>query len=441
METILLNIIVPFIEALTCILILSLVIKKNFIIDNKKKSFVFILLFVIIGFTIRRVVPYGIHPIVIIIIDCMVFFIITRVSIKKILLGFVVFIIYTMTIEMSVIICATFLLEMNSNEILKIPELSNLLLTISKSIEVIIIFIVTRYKKKSIIAIKKGDKNPIVNYWIFGVFIMSIMILNFLAMGKYDVELRYFIAAVYIVFIFFILLGYFEYKNFIEYIKMKYKFEKNEKELENLESMIDVIRKQKHDFANIVNTVYAISVMNKPDCNEKIRSYLKNIINDSTTPNYFYDTGNDYLDGLLAMKKKDADNEGVNFEVDFDCAFDDIKIKDNDLVKIISNIIDNALEALKKYENENKVISIYHWIEDNKSNLSISNNGPKIKESLSKKIFHKGFTEKIEESKEHGYGLYIVKELVEENNGKIVVESDENSTEFLIKLPMGSAMK
>lgn len=429
--------IMAFLEALICVMIFSIVTKNNFFRDKKAQAFLLILGYVVMLFFTKKIAPIGIHTILMVIICSVLFSIVTRVSIKKSLKSFAFFTIFIMTIETCVMMVTAFYFKINSKEILEISKLSNLLYTISKSIEIFIIFSVISYKKKIIVDLKKENNNSIMNYWIFGIFLLSILILNFTMMKEYNLELRYFIVAVYIIYIFFIIVGYFQYKNFIDYIKIKYSLEQNKKELENLESMIDVIRKQKHGFANIINTVYAISVMNKPDSNEKIRSYLKSVINDSTTPNYFYNSGNDYLDGLLAIKKKDANNEKISFEVDFENQYEGIRIENNDMVKIVSNVIDNAIQAHKKYEmhRDNKIISIYHWIEDNISNFSISNNGPIIDQSIKKKIFEKGFTDKEKESKDHGYGLYIVKELVQKYSGEILVTSDENSTEFLIKLP------
>jgi sensor histidine kinase regulating citrate/malate metabolism len=47
-----------------------------------------------------------------------------------------------------------------------------------------------------------------------------------------------------------------------------------------------------------------------------------------------------------------------------------------------------------------------------------------------------GFTTKENSDKNHGYGLSIVKDLVERNSGKIYVKSTETATEFKIVLPI-----
>ena len=51
-------------------------------------------------------------------------------------------------------------------------------------------------------------------------------------------------------------------------------------------------------------------------------------------------------------------------------------------------------------------------------------------------IFKLGFTTKDNDEKSHGYGLSIVKDLVESHNGKIHVKSTDTETEFKIVLPI-----
>ena len=56
----------------------------------------------------------------------------------------------------------------------------------------------------------------------------------------------------------------------------------------------------------------------------------------------------------------------------------------------------------------------------------------KIDPSIIDKIFNTGFTTKSNKDESHGYGLHIVKEIVENNNGKIYVTSNEEYTEFKV---------
>ncbi len=96
--------------------------------------------------------------------------------------------------------------------------------------------------------------------------------------------------------------------------------------------------------------------------------------------------------------------------------------------------MDNAFEAFQsKPDAENKEISITTFKEDKKFCIEVTDNGDVIPESIKRKIFDKGFSTKTKESNDHGFGLYITKQLVERNNGTISVESIPERTEFLVE--------
>jgi len=114
-----------------------------------------------------------------------------------------------------------------------------------------------------------------------------------------------------------------------------------------------------------------------------------------------------------------------------------LKISYQVLISIISNIVDNAFDAMDKVTDHNdKFISIYGFIENNIYNLSICNNGPVISKQNLGKIFELGFSTKSTISGYNGYGLYIVKQFINDYNGEITVTSDEDETEFLIRFPV-----
>ena len=112
-----------------------------------------------------------------------------------------------------------------------------------------------------------------------------------------------------------------------------------------------------------------------------------------------------------------------------------MEIEDYDLISIVSNLIDNAFDAiLSESEHEGKIISVYGYTEGENYYLSVSNNGPVIPAELIDRIFEKGFSTKKENKGEHGFGLHIIKQLVEKNGGRITVSSSEEETEFLVRI-------
>lgn len=71
--------------------------------------------------------------------------------------------------------------------------------------------------------------------------------------------------------------------------------------------------------------------------------------------------------------------------------------------------------------------------ENGKKKIIFKNYGPKIEEGEMDKLFQKFYREKKNDGIEgSGCGLFIVKHIMELHEGKIYVESSEDSTEFHI---------
>ena len=111
-------------------------------------------------------------------------------------------------------------------------------------------------------------------------------------------------------------------------------------------------------------------------------------------------------------------------------------VNNNKLEKIDDN---NKIEALKNSitaMNEKGLITIRTYYNINSVVIKIQNNGPKIEKNIINKIFDVGFTTKNDKNKDHGFGLAIVKELVEKQGGKVTVSSNDSITEFTINIPL-----
>ncbi len=98
--------------------------------------------------------------------------------------------------------------------------------------------------------------------------------------------------------------------------------------------------------------------------------------------------------------------------------------------EIVYNLIDNAI----KYNYDNGIIKIST---SENLMLKVANSGTKIEGEEQKRIFERFY--RIEKSRNRstggtGLGLAIVKHAVLTHNGEIKVLSDENQTEFIVKL-------
>ncbi|MFL0196923.1 sensor histidine kinase [Clostridium sp. WILCCON 0269] len=218
-------------------------------------------------------------------------------------------------------------------------------------------------------------------------------------------------------------------------ISINYKIQ--EHQIKNMEEIISIIRQEKHDFANHINVIQGLCSLNKPNTVERIDNYVRQISDTIHSSFRYLDTGNDYIDGLLSIKNNYAVKNNIDFKVTIKESFSLLKIRQDELISIISNLVDNAFESFQLTSNiQRKEISITTFKEYENFCIEVSDNGDVIPENIVKKVFNKGFSTKTKQNDTHGFGLYITKQLVEKNNGTISVKSVPERTKFLIKFKM-----
>ncbi len=408
--------------------------KREIIQTKKFISTLFLISFTLFSFWATLSFPAGYHTILIILFVSLSLALIANV---KVFLSIVtiVFIGFLMII-IELILFPVFSMVTNTNmeELQTIPEVKLYFSILVKSIELILLFIISKIKSPNIKYFSKELSHQVIIYWVFGMFLMGMLILSIQFVIYQPEKIIIYETLIILIFLIYAIIGYLDYKAKINLIKIEKKYNLQYDYIKNLESLINIIRREKHDFSNHINTIYAMCTINKPNTVERIKEYLKNITNEIKNSYTTFNSGNDYIDGLLVVKSNYAYENNIIFDVNFESMLDKVKVDNVDLISIISNILDNAFEAiiLSKQPIERPIISLWTYIEEEKYIISISNNGPKIDDKISEKIFQNGFSTKEKNSDDHGYGLYIVKKMIEKNDGKITLYSNKVETEFQI---------
>jgi len=197
---------------------------------------------------------------------------------------------------------------------------------------------------------------------------------------------------------------------------------------EALERKNSELSKIKHDYGAQISYLYGLCLMERFD---DLKKSLKDIINNNESiPTAVEISKNE--ESLLSLALKPAINRGIHVIIEEKCDFNLIKMDEMEYYRVISNIVNNAIKAM----NGKGIIIARSYEYLGNAVIKIENNGPKIEEHHLTNIFKMGFTTKDNTDKSHGYGLSIVKDLVESNNGKIHVKSTDTATEFKIILPI-----
>ena len=210
--------------------------------------------------------------------------------------------------------------------------------------------------------------------------------------------------------------------------KIQYKSEQISQLNRALEIKNSELSKIKHDYGAQISYLYGLCLMGRFD---DLKKSLKDIINNNdSTPTAVEVNNNE--NSLLSIALKPAIDKGIHVIIEDKCDFGLINMSEMEFYRVISNIVNNAIKAMKC---EGIIIAkSYEYLGN--TVIKIENNGPKIEENYLTDIFKMGFTTKDNTDKSHGYGLSIVKDLVESHNGKIHVKSTDTATQFKIVLPI-----
>lgn len=101
------------------------------------------------------------------------------------------------------------------------------------------------------------------------------------------------------------------------------------------------------------------------------------------------------------------------------------------LIRVITNLVKNAIQATKSQENPKVAVKVGE--DQGQVCIFISDNGTGISEENKSRIFEPKFTTK---SSGMGLGLGIIKTIIETYNGSIKFTSEENvGTTFIVKFP------
>lgn len=197
--------------------------------------------------------------------------------------------------------------------------------------------------------------------------------------------------------------------------------------LGQLDGLNNQLRMQRHDFMNNLQVVYSLVDMGE---NKDAVAYMEQIYGKMKALSAVMKTAKPAVNALLQAKLGDAKTRGIQAELVVGSDWKNLMMNDWELCRVLGNIIDNAMDAMKDIQDKRLTIELF---EDLRSfGFRITNNGPMIPVAQQQSIFTLGFTTK---STGQGLGLHIVKELLEENGGHIELRSDESATCFTGVLP------
>lgn len=219
----------------------------------------------------------------------------------------------------------------------------------------------------------------------------------------------------------FILVGIFLFVDIFRQFKKTEEDKLKSRYNEVLEEYFEKMRADSHEYKNHLNAIYGVLQVGDYDqIKDLVKGYIQNVSNEDHLIE-LSKINNQLIRALIYSKISYATSIGINFKYYIKSSLKDISISDSELVIIMSNILNNAIEASS--ESDDKYVELTLSKKDNKYNIVVKNsvNNEDVINVL--EMFNYGYSNKGDE---RGIGLYNVKTIVYNNGGEILVDIDEN---------------
>ena len=196
------------------------------------------------------------------------------------------------------------------------------------------------------------------------------------------------------------------------------------------EQNLRIMRCHRHDFLNHLQVILGYMQLGKI---QSAIDYIKGINEEMHGIRIISGLSMPEISILLLVMRQKALESGIRLEYNITTDLSGININQQDLVRILSNLIDNAIYELRDRINDNnKMISVTMKMVAKTFNIEVFNTGSYIPNKIN--IFKYGYTTKGDRGT--GLGLYLVKEIVEKKyKGRIdLISEKEYGTKFSIAI-------
>lgn len=194
---------------------------------------------------------------------------------------------------------------------------------------------------------------------------------------------------------------------------------------EEIKNIYMNMRGWRHDYHSHLQTIKAYIALNQLD---EVQNYLLELEKDLSCVDSYVKSGNLMADAILNSKISIAESKNINVICKAELP-EEIVITDIDMCVILGNLLDNAIEACLKIDEEKRFIRIYIAMMKNQLYISIQNSA---KEELDFNERHYISTKRGE----HGLGMKRVKILIDKYNGYLNLQNEPGIFASEVTLPL-----
>lgn len=189
-------------------------------------------------------------------------------------------------------------------------------------------------------------------------------------------------------------------------------------------------RKLTHDFQNKLMVIRGLLL--QENAGEETESYIEELLSQKYVPSLAISTHRTVVDVLLNHKYTIATQKQTRFQVQLD-DLSEFPLPDDALVVVLSNLIDNAIEACDKIlDSQKRFILVKAHVNSAESILCVENS---ISSPI--KIVDGHITTTKKDPLQHGYGLQNVSSIISSHSGTYAIHCEEKELRFFFVAHFG----
>jgi two-component system CitB family sensor kinase len=206
------------------------------------------------------------------------------------------------------------------------------------------------------------------------------------------------------------------------------------RELDTVQSLVDALRAQSHEYTNRLHALSGMLHLNHVD---EARDYLHQLMGDPIASDDGDTVVRDpYLRGLLAAKSAAAAERGVQLRLSEDTFLPGRLTAPLDVVTVLGNLVDNAVRAAAEGTRRPAWVEIALAADDTTLLLGVSDSGSGLPEDAP--VFEDGWTTHATDGRAHGLGLALARQAARRHGGElelVLAAGDEHGAVFAVRLP------
>jgi two-component system CitB family sensor kinase len=208
------------------------------------------------------------------------------------------------------------------------------------------------------------------------------------------------------------------------------------RELDDARTVSEALRAQAHDFSNRLHTIAGLIELERYE--EAIQLTTESSsVSQELTESLLERVADPLLGALLLGKSAVAAERGIEFRLSPHSRLDGDAGHPRDLITVVGNLIDNALDAVASMPNGGP-----RWVEvslakdEGQVIISVHDSGPGIGGDNPERIFSEGYTTKVAApGGRRGLGLALVKQVAARRGGDVTV-ANAGGAVFTVHLPL-----